>query len=373
MTGFANNASGDASFVDNNVMSGTSVANADVDSAEADAAFAEGTAADGNAANADAATADVDVTAAYTNAASTPGEAAPTGAATAEAAPAVDASAEAAPTESTSAETAPAEAGDSAVDGLTSKLAIIAGIASLVAVGVVVFFSLRGAVYYDALKGPIIKNTYVRFGRYIQNDKEPEPIVWLVADIQDGEALLISRKILDWKEFNKDYVPEEEGMVWAISSLREYLNNDFYNAAFNDEEKARICVSHLNNLPSPSNYKGRRNRDSGPDTDDRIFIPSYYELNELKPPISRKKKGRALYVDNSWRVDGSCATDKAIKEGASRARFNYFFFSRKGYYPYWLRTSGSFGYGIMTLENWVSSRRYTSKCGVRPALRMRVK
>lgn len=72
-----------------------------------------------------------------------------------------------------------ADAGDTGGDGM-AKLAIIAGLASILAIGVVLFLAMRGTICADALTGPVVKNTYVRFGRYIQDEKEPEPIVCIV-------------------------------------------------------------------------------------------------------------------------------------------------------------------------------------------------
>lgn len=58
---------------------------------------------------------------------------------------------------------------------------------------------------------------------------------------------------------------------WATSSLRQWLNDDFYNTAFSVEEKAQICTSHLENKSSDSSIY------DGTDTYDRIFPISFYD------------------------------------------------------------------------------------------------
>ena len=58
---------------------------------------------------------------------------------------------------------------------------------------------------------------------------------------------------------------------WETSSLRKWLNNDFYNTAFTDLEKAQVGISHLENKS-----RGLSKYD-GADTYDRIFVISYYD------------------------------------------------------------------------------------------------
>ncbi|MCR5660511.1 MAG: DUF6273 domain-containing protein [bacterium] len=268
----------------------------------------------------------------------------------------------------------PAAAADDAGGDGMSKLAIVAGFAAVVAVCVVIFLALQGPVCSDALTGPIAKNTYVRFGRFIQNKKEPEPIIWLVADIQGDEAFLISQKILDWRNFYDYKLEDEEMPYWETSSLRKYLNRDFYNTAFNEEEKELICVSHLKNFHAHANTC--RKQPPANDTDDKVFVPSYRELDELMP-VRFGKKGRRL--NKAWRISRSMVTQYAIGRGAQRDYAHNHFFSglfsktnRSQYYPYWLRTHYFYGY-MMTMSDDVTSGDYDYKYGVRPALRIKVK
>ncbi len=274
-----------------------------------------------------------------------------------------------------------ADADGAGSDGM-SKLAIVAGLAAVVALCVVLFLALKGPVCSDALTGPVIKNTYVRFGRFIQDEKEPEPIVWLVADIQGDEAFLISQKILDWRNFYDYKLEDEEMPYWETSSLRKYLNSDFYKTAFNEEEKERICVSHLKNFHAHSNTCRKQPPEN--DTYDKVFIPSFQELNALMPvrlgeimPGRSGKKGRRL--NKAWRINRSMVTQYAIGRGAQRDYAHNHFFSglfsktnHSQYYPYWLRTHYFYGY-MMTMSNDVTSGDYDYKYGVRPALRISVK
>ena len=89
-------------------------------------------------------------------------------------------------------------------------------------------------------------NTF-SFGRYEQdNDPEngAEPIEWQVLAIKDGKALAISRYALDAKPFNDSYI----NVTWKRSTVRKWLNGEFYNSAFNSSEKAVITNIQNSNL-----------------------------------------------------------------------------------------------------------------------------
>ena len=84
---------------------------------------------------------------------------------------------------------------------------------------------------------------YERVGHYEQDNKnytpiEEEPIIWLMIAVKDGKALMISRDALDVQPFDTDAGTSAD---WKDSSLKEWLNTDFYNTVFNDDEKRIIA------------------------------------------------------------------------------------------------------------------------------------
>ena len=106
----------------------------------------------------------------------------------------------------------------------------------------------------------------VIFGSYEQDgDKEngKEAIEWIVLDIQDGRALVISKNALDGQPFHTDY----EDVTWETCALRQWLNEDFFNAAFSEDEKAMIPT-----VTVPSDYYN--------ETQDQIFLLSVEEATE---------------------------------------------------------------------------------------------
>ncbi len=85
---------------------------------------------------------------------------------------------------------------------------------------------------------------YVTFGSYEQdNDKKngKEPIEWMVLEVDDDKALLLSRYLLDRVTYNE--VGEE--VSWEECSLREWLNKDFYKEAFERSERKLILETEI--------------------------------------------------------------------------------------------------------------------------------
>ncbi|MBE5803825.1 MAG: hypothetical protein E7316_04865 [Clostridiales bacterium] len=83
---------------------------------------------------------------------------------------------------------------------------------------------------------------YLSFGSYEQDNdlfNGKEPIEWLILKSNGSEVLLISRYALDCHRFDG----YGESVNWQYSELRQWLNTDFFNAAFSAEEQAAIVQS----------------------------------------------------------------------------------------------------------------------------------
>ncbi len=115
---------------------------------------------------------------------------------------------------------------------------------------------------------------YICFGEYEQ-DKDVsngnEAIEWLVLDIQDNKLFVISKCALDSKQYHTEYV----AVTWEDCALREWLNNDFLNAAFSEEEKAIIPTVTVSADANPEYdvYQGNT-------TEDKIFLLSIQEVDK---------------------------------------------------------------------------------------------
>lgn len=80
---------------------------------------------------------------------------------------------------------------------------------------------------------------YVFFGSYEQDNSVSngkERIEWLVVDIQEGKALLLSKYALDCQPIHTG----DNYRTWKTCTLFEWLNNEFLNAAFLDSEQRHL-------------------------------------------------------------------------------------------------------------------------------------
>ena len=96
----------------------------------------------------------------------------------------------------------------------------------------------------------------VSFGGY-----ENQPIEWQVLKVKDNKALLLSKHILFRTAYNKN-----GSGTWKTSSLRQYLNGEFYENCFTESEKNDIISSNI--------------KVNSGDTKDRIYLLSVDEVNK---------------------------------------------------------------------------------------------
>lgn len=111
----------------------------------------------------------------------------------------------------------------------------------------------------------------VKFGKYEQDTIDKSDIEWIVLEKDGEKALLMSKYILDCKMYdgNKNVVS------WKKSSLRKWLNNEFYNNAFEKNEQKQIIKSNLTNSADTI-----WERTEGRDTEDKIFCLSSAEIEK---------------------------------------------------------------------------------------------
>ena len=129
---------------------------------------------------------------------------------------------------------------------------------------------------YTASTTTIEVGSTVELGHYPQtaSGTDSTPIEWLVLDVQDGKALLISHYGLDTKPYNTDYVD----ITWEQCTLRTWLNNDFISTAFTADEQEAILLTNVDNSRAQC-YSGY-DTTGGNDTQDKIFLLSYAEANK---------------------------------------------------------------------------------------------
>lgn len=128
-------------------------------------------------------------------------------------------------------------------------------------------------------------------GIYYTENKPTTPIEWGVVDKNDKAVLLISKNAIDDRKFCEEEDPEKtSSCTWVNSSIRSWLNDDFYNNAFTHQEKAYILQSKLNN----NSYSVKA--DDANSTYDNVFL--------LNVPEAEKYWGTTC--TNLFHKDSTC-------------------------------------------------------------------
>lgn len=136
----------------------------------------------------------------------------------------------------------------------------------------------KASSIYDKYKEEKLKvaktGDYVFFGAYEQDNDTSngkEDVEWLVLEVKDGKALVISKYALDCKPYNTS----DTDVTWETCTLRKWLNNDFINATFSVNEKAMIPTVAIS---ADENPKYRTEPCDA--TKDQVFLLSIAEANK---------------------------------------------------------------------------------------------
>lgn len=111
----------------------------------------------------------------------------------------------------------------------------------------------------------------IYFGNYEQDGNEAngaESIEWLVLDQVDNRILVTSKYVLDCQAYHT----ESTAVTWEDCTLRAWLNGDFLNHAFSEEEQAQIITATVVNEDN-----AEYGISGGNNTEDKVFLPSVSE------------------------------------------------------------------------------------------------
>jgi hypothetical protein len=114
----------------------------------------------------------------------------------------------------------------------------------------------------------------VEFGRYPQGAKgEVEPLRWRVLSVDEKgkKALLVTEKLIDCRRYHN----KSEDITWEGCELRNWLNREFINVAFREEERVKVDLTRNMNPDNPR-YKTA----GGNSTADRVFILNFDEAEK---------------------------------------------------------------------------------------------
>ena len=145
---------------------------------------------------------------------------------------------------------------------------------------------------------PVAVGDTITLGHYEKPNAPKQPVLWQVLDVKDGKALLISLHALDCRMYHDQGRYEE--ITWKDSSLRDWLNHDFYTKVFSEEERERILLETVRTGKNPD-----YNTDAGGVTRDRIFILSVEEATRyFSSDDERKCRLTAYATENGAQNDG---------------------------------------------------------------------
>lgn len=162
--------------------------------------------------------------------------------------------------------------------------------------------AMYGTLYAEAKVGETIK-----YGKYEQDNDLTnglEDIAWIVLKKENGRLMLTTEYALEAMAFDTSGNPD---VTWETSTLRNWLNDDFMNIAFTEDEKAKILLTDV----VPDDKKTN-------ETKDKIFLLTCTEADDLFD----SDEERACY-----------ASAYALAKGAAKNETN-------GHSWYWLRSKG---------------------------------
>ena len=126
----------------------------------------------------------------------------------------------------------------------------------------------------------IVVGDYVTFGVYEQDNDNTnglEPIKWQVMEVSDGKALLVSCYILDNIEYNESEgvygSGDSESNPWSQSYVYSWLNKDFAQTAFSEEELK--IITDATDYSVTDEYGAFEGELIG-----SVFLPSYDEITK---------------------------------------------------------------------------------------------
>ena len=107
----------------------------------------------------------------------------------------------------------------------------------------------------------------VKFGRYYQGKfgYKKKSIDWIVLEKKEDRVLLMSKYILDSKAMKEGHW--DQIYTWKNSDVRKWLNSDFLDIAFNNNEKEKIIEVQLKNK-----YESK--------TNDKVFLLNEEEFRK---------------------------------------------------------------------------------------------
>ena len=155
-----------------------------------------------------------------------------------------------------------------------------------------------------ALKHVSVGST-IKFGSYEQDNNTSngkEEIEWIVLAKEGNKVLVISKYALDCQQYNTS----RTDVTWETCTLRTWLNDAFYKAAFDTDHRKMIISSTVTADKNPA-----YNTSPGNNTTDNVFLLSITEVNKYFSSDEARKCAptdyaiaQGAWTNDSYKTDG---------------------------------------------------------------------
>lgn len=194
-----------------------------------------------------------------------------------------------------------------------------------------------------------------------------EPIVWKVLNTQNGLAVLTTKELIDCTYYGNNDTNKE--YLWENSHLRNWLNSEFYEKAFNQNEKdmIRTTETDCSYISNPGRLKYSRTT-----VQDKVRVLSWKEAR-LPKQFADDLSRTAKVTDYSACIGGARLSEKVIiDEGNDVSEYSEFLNCGS----YWLldtELNMNNVYMVNTNGETLSYHSYLGSRTVRPVIIMTTK
>lgn len=183
-----------------------------------------------------------------------------------------------------------------------------------------------------------------------------QPIRWRVLENDGSSLFLMADAAIDCHSYHTS----KDAITWAESGVRSWLNKEFKDSAFTEEEQAAILTSQVVN--KDNSFHGT---DGGVDTQDQVFLMSVEEMTS-------EKYGFPADYKTYSKTRRMTSTDYARAMGAWLGTYNDQYYGNAWYL---LRTPGAYPqasslvypFGHVYMDGYYVKDNYYAIC---PALRV---
>ncbi|MCL2638558.1 MAG: DUF6273 domain-containing protein [Oscillospiraceae bacterium] len=177
---------------------------------------------------------------------------------------------------------------------------------------------------------------------------------WQVLEVRDGKALIITNELIENRAYHNDWVD----VTWENSSMRAYLNGEFFNS-FTAANRAKIADTQVVNSSNPW-YE----TSGGNNTTDKIFLLS---IDEVLKYFGDSGQLASRPKENNWFISDEYNADRITRH------IDDDYNSEDSGNWWWLRSPGEnninaafvFDDGILYIDGYYCYSRFLS---VRPAM-----